>query len=46
MCTGSERDEEGHALVVRNGKGRTRKITLRKDVEASTYSALGPDRRR
>src|SRR2546426_8025903 len=23
-----ERDEEGHALVVRNGKGRTRKITL------------------
>jgi len=25
---GDERDEEGHALVVRNGKGRTRKITL------------------
>ena len=23
-----EHDEEGHALVVRNGKGRTRKITL------------------
>ena len=23
-----ERDEEGHARVVRNGKGRTRKITL------------------
>src|SRR4029077_6668299 len=23
-----ERDDEGHALVVRNGKGRTRKITL------------------
>jgi hypothetical protein len=22
------RDDEGHALVVRNGKGRTRKITL------------------
>ena len=25
---GNERDEEGHALVVRNGKGRPRKITL------------------
>lgn len=25
---GDERDDEGHALVVRNGKGRTRKITL------------------
>jgi len=25
---GSERDDEGHALVVRNGKGRTRRITL------------------
>jgi len=25
---GDERDEKGHALVVRNGKGRTRKITL------------------
>ena len=25
---GNERDDEGHALVVRNGKGRTRKITL------------------
>jgi hypothetical protein len=25
---GGERDDEGHALVVRNGKGRTRKITL------------------
>jgi putative transposase len=23
-----ERDDEGHALVVRNGKGRTRKVTL------------------
>ena len=25
---GDERDDEGHALVVRNGKGRTRKITF------------------
>jgi transposase-like protein len=25
---GDERDDAGHALVVRNGKGRTRKITL------------------
>jgi hypothetical protein len=25
---GDERDDEGRALVVRNGKGRTRKITL------------------
>ena len=25
---GDDRDDEGHALVVRNGKGRTRKITL------------------
>ncbi len=25
---GDARDDEGHALVVRNGKGRTRKITL------------------
>ena len=25
---GDERDGDGHALVVRNGKGRTRKITL------------------
>src|SRR5947207_15990508 len=23
-----ERDDEGHALVVRNGKGRTRKVTV------------------
>jgi len=23
-----ERDDEGHAVVVRNGKGRTRKVTL------------------
>ena len=23
-----ERDEDGHALVVRNGKGRTRKVTV------------------
>ena len=24
----ADRDDEGHALVVRNGKGRTRKVTL------------------
>jgi hypothetical protein len=24
----AERDDAGHALVVRNGKGRTRKVTL------------------
>ena len=23
-----ERDDDGHALVVRNGKGRTRKVTV------------------
>jgi hypothetical protein len=42
---GEERDDEGHALVVRNGKGRTRKITL----GAGTIPVSAPrvnDRRR
>jgi len=33
-----ERDEDGHALVVRNGKGRTRKVT----VGAGTISVSAP----
>src|SRR5262249_54983940 len=33
-----ERDQDGHALVVRNGKGRTRKVT----VGAGTISVSAP----
>jgi len=34
----ADRDDEGHALVVRNGKGRTRKVTL----EAGTIAVSAP----
>ena len=33
-----ERDEDGHALVVRNGKGRRRKVT----VGAGTIAVSAP----
>jgi hypothetical protein len=33
-----ERDDEGHALVVRNGKGRTRRVT----VGAGTIAVSAP----
>jgi hypothetical protein len=37
-----ERDAEGHALVVRNGKGRTRKVT----VGSGTIPVSAPPRER
>jgi hypothetical protein len=37
----NERDEDGHALVVRNGKGRTRKVAV--GPEATQSLAVGAD---